>query len=120
MWWARSYLVQRLLGKDYGVALRRGNRPMDRRRAGSYRRGPATSREPYRLLEPIDTIDIFEPRVLRLPTKELHDRIGTYDRFDVWEDGHYRTHLKLNLLDESGSDLLGRILEYLKSCMDTE
>lgn len=92
VWWARSFLLERLLGADGGRSLREafdrwwegGDPPLD---IGRY---PHES--VYWLLEPIDTTASFlDYRMLRIPTKELYDRIGTYDRFDDWEDGHYWT-----------------------------
>ena len=88
-WWARSFLMQRLLGNDRGLALREGfdswwqggDPPIDPDRYPDERI--------YWLLEPIDTVaSILDRRLLRRPTPELYWRIGTYDRFDVPDDGH--------------------------------
>ena len=88
-WWARSFLMQRLLGDDRALCLREG--------LDSWWRGGDPPIDPdrypdkriYWLLEPIDTVaSILDPRLLRRPTPELYWRIGTYDRFDVPDDGH--------------------------------
>ena len=82
--WARSYLMDRLLGADEGLALRH---QIDQWFEGGYppidvARFPHES--VYRLVLPIDgdTRPMFDARMLRLPTAELYDRIGKFPNFD--------------------------------------
>jgi hypothetical protein len=85
--WARTYLMTRLLGNDGGLALRHqidewlegGDPPVD------VDRYPHES--VYQLVLPIDgdTRPMFDARMLRLPTADLHERIETFPNFDVPE-----------------------------------
>jgi hypothetical protein len=82
--WARCYLMDQLLGADGGLALRHqidqwfdgGDPPID------VDRFPHES--VYWLVLPIDgdTRPMFDARMLRLPTAEPYDRIGTFPNFD--------------------------------------
>ena len=76
--WARSYLMDRLIGHDGGLSLRAaidtwfdgGPAPVDLDRYPDVRT--------YRLLGPIG--DPYDDRLLRIPTPELHEEVkGYYD-----------------------------------------
>jgi hypothetical protein len=88
--WARTFLMDRLLGPDGGLALRaeidewlEGGEPVI-----DVDRYPHES--VYWLVLPIDgnTRTMFDARMLRLPTAELYERIGIFPNFgepECWD-----------------------------------